>query len=175
MTMIVAALTGTSASASTAQSTSAGSAPFDPKSGRYAGSLTNGPARAPDTLAVSSDKAWAALNQVYSQLGLSLSVVDTQTHVIGVLRGVQRRPVGGERLSRLLECGAGVYGPNADRYTVQLTALSYVQPTGNQGAVLDTRVSGSAAANGVNSAVNCASSGRLEELVYEMLRKALGQ
>jgi hypothetical protein len=145
--------------------------PFDPRSGRFA---MGDPARGPDTLAVSSDKAWAALNQVYSQLGISLTVVDTQMRVIGSLRGLQRRPVAGERLSRVVECGTGQYGPNADRYSVQLTVLTHVRAINDKQSVIDSRVGGNASPNGLSSTVNCASTGVLEEKVVDMLKKALG-
>lgn len=149
--------------------------PFDPRSGKFGGVISSEAARAPDTVAVSSDRVWSALSQVYSQLGIQLSVADTESHVIGALRVVQRRPVAGERLSRLLECGTGPYGANAERYTVQLTVLTSLQSIGDKLSTIDTRVAGTAAPNGLNSTVACASSGVLEEKVTELVRKALGQ
>ena len=106
---------------------------------------------------MSTDKVWAALGDVYRDLGVALSVADSQSHVLGALRVTQRRPVGGERLSRLLECGSGPYGPNAERYTVQLTLLTHVEALGDGRSIVDTRVGGSAAPNGLNSAVSCGS------------------
>ena len=147
--------------------------PFNPQSGRFGTALPNEAARAPDTLSAPSDRVWAALTQVYGDLGIQLSVVDTETHVIGALRVVQRRPVGGERLSRLLECGSGAYGPNAERYTVQLTILTAVQSIGENRTIIDTRAGGQAAPNGLNSTVPCGSTGVLAEKLIAMLRKAL--
>ena len=149
--------------------------PFDPRAGRFSSVISSDPARAPDTLAVKSELVWAALIQVYGDLGIPLTVADTQNHVIGALRVAQNKPVGGQRLSRLLECGMSSYGPNADRYSVQLTALSSVQSLGEKVTVIDTRVSGIASPNGVNSPVGCASSGVLEERMTAMVKKALGQ
>jgi hypothetical protein len=153
-----------------AQSPRAG--PFDPKTGRFAMVLSGEPAREADTLNVSPDKAWRALTQVYQQLGIGLSVADTEAHVLGVVRGSQRRPVGGLRLSLVLECGMGIYGANADRYSVLLTALTNVAPAGPDRSVISSRVGGVASPNGLNSSVSCSSSGALEEKIFTMLRAA---
>ncbi len=156
-----------------AQAPSAG--PFDPKTGRFAKVLSGDAAREADTLSVSTDRAWRALAQVYGQLGIALSVVDTESHVLGVVRGVQRRPVGGMRLSQMLECGVGTYGANADHYTVLLTALTAIAPAGPDRSIINTRVGGVASPNGVNSSVSCNSSGALEEKIISLLREAAGK
>ena len=148
--------------------------PFDPKSGRFATSLPSESNRPPDTLAVSSDKVWAAINQVYGQLGIPITVVDTQSKVLGALRATQRHPVAGERLSRIVECGTGPYGPNAERYTVELTALSAVAPINATTTIIDTRVGGVASPNGLNSSVACGSTGVLEDKILDAVKKQLG-
>lgn len=172
---IVAALLLVSASA--ARATAQGgtrSGPFDLRTGRFGSAVSPDPARPADSLAVPSARAWTALGQVYEGLGIKLTVIDTEAHVVGVLRGVQRRPVGDLRLSRVLECGSGQYGPNAERYTVQLTALSQVIALTDTTVAVDTRVGGVAAQNGVNSSVGCASTGELEERIIALLKKKLG-
>ena len=156
-----------------AQTTLPQGSPFDPKTGHFAASMPN-EARPADTLAATRAKAWEALNAVYSQLGLALTIVDTGSHVIGAVRVTQRHPVAGERLSRILECGTGQYGPNAERYTVQITVVSAVGPVGEKQTSLATRVGGTAAPNGLNSSVNCASTGVLEEKILDLMRKTLG-
>lgn len=144
--------------------------PFDPKSGRFGGAIPNEPAHAPDTLSMTQQKAWEALPALFAKLGVAISVVDTESHVLGALRVPQRRMVAGERLSRLLECGTGSFGPNADRYSVNLTVLVSVQSLPDGQAVIETRVGGVAAPNGLNSSVNCASTGVLEDRITAELR-----
>lgn len=160
--------------AASAHAQATGLGPFDPKTGRYGSAVTAGPARAPDTLNATPAKVWSALIQVYSQMGVPLSIADTEKLVIGALRVAQRKPVGGQRLSSLLECGSSVYGSNADQYAVKLTWLSHVQAINDKQSAVDVRVGGSAAPNGLNSTVNCASTGKLEEMTTQELRKALG-
>lgn len=148
--------------------------PFDPRSGRFGAALPIGPDRAPDTLAVTQARAWAVVGQLFADLGIPVSVVDTSSHVLGALRATQRRPVAGERLSRILECGTGSFGPNAERYTVQLTVLASVQARDAGHATVETRVGGVAAPNGLSSSVTCASTGVLEDRITAELRKVVG-
>lgn len=148
--------------------------PLDSKSGRFQGTFASGPARPADTLALSAAAAWVAVSRAYEELGIPISVVDTETHVIGALRVLQRRPIVGERLSRVLECGTGSYGPNAERYAVKITVLTAVVALDATHAIVDTRVGGVAAPNGLSSSVTCTSTGVLEEKFASHLRKSVG-
>jgi hypothetical protein len=145
---------------------------YDPRTGQFGAAFPNDAGRPADTLAVTQAQAWAAVSAVYAKLGIPLSVVDSGTHVLGALRVTQRRPLAGERLSRLLECGTGSFGPNAERYTVQLTVLSSVQPLPDGRTTVDTRVAGAASPNGLSSSVSCASTGVLEDRITAELHAA---
>ncbi|HEY2026176.1 MAG TPA: hypothetical protein VGG78_04160 [Gemmatimonadaceae bacterium] len=148
---------------------------IDPRSGRFSTRVfANEPARDPDTLSASAATVWAALPAVYDTLAVPLTLVDTASRVLGAVRVAVRRPIAGNRLSFLLECGTGVYGPAADSYAVQLTLVSVVRPVDATHSALETRVEGDAAQNGVNSSVHCGSTGRLEAKVVQLLRKELG-
>ncbi len=147
---------------------------IDMKSGRIANVFSAASSRAPDTLATSADKVFAALPAVFASLPVPLTVVDTVARAMGAVRVTVRRPIGGERLSLLLECGSGSYGPNAERYTVQLTLLSLVRVIDASHTALDTRVSGLATQNGLSSSVGCSSTGRLEDKLAALLRQQLG-
>jgi hypothetical protein len=94
--------------------------------------------------------------------------------VLGALRVPIRRAIGGQRLSLLLECGTGNYGPNAERYAVQLTLLAMVRVVDSTHTELQTRVEGNASPNGLSTTVRCASTGRLEEMFIALVRKQLG-
>lgn len=146
---------------------------FDVKSGRF-GKAFGSSERPPDSLAIASGRVWAALTAVYSELDIPLSVADSETHVIGALYLSRRRPVGGERLSRILECGDGSFGPNADHYEVQLTALSGVAPIDSTHTALTIAVAGVALANGNSSRIACTTKGVLERKILDKVRKITG-
>lgn len=147
---------------------------IDLKSGRFSSYFSTEPARAPDTLATTDAHVFAVLPKVFEAIGVPLSVVDSGTKVMGALRVPVRRPIGGQRLSLLLECGTGSYGPNAERYSVQLTLLAAVRAVDAGHAEVQTRVEGNASPNGLSTVVKCMSTGRLEDRFTEQLKKELG-
>ena len=147
---------------------------IDLKSGRFANVFSTEPARAPDTLATTDAQVFAVLPKVFEAIGVPLSVVDTSSKVMGALRVPVRRPIGGQRLSLLLECGTGSYGPNAERYTVQITLLAAVRAVDAGHTEVQTRVEGNASPNGLSTVVKCMSTGRLEDRFTELLKKELG-
>jgi hypothetical protein len=148
---------------------------FDPVSGRFSSSLGDEPGRAPDTLTASAERVWSVLPSVYTELGVGLTVVDSAMRYLGAIRATTRRPVAGLRLARILECGTGNLGPNAERYTVQLTLVTGVRPIDSTHSTVVTRVVGNAAPNGLNSSVKCGSNGALEEKLLSVLRAHLAQ
>jgi hypothetical protein len=146
---------------------------IDSKSGRFLNEFSGVPARAPDTLAVSEARVFAALPAVFTALAVPLTVVDSSAKAMGAVRVLVRRPIAGQRLSLLLECGTGSYGPNAERYSVQLTLVARAKAIDSTHTEVLTMVRGDAAPNGLSTSVNCASSGRLEERFAELLRQEI--
>ena len=158
----------------TAQRAGESGGALDIKSGRFTNVFAGAPARAPDTLATTDARIFATLPAVFGELAVPVSVVDTTVMVLGALRVPVRRPIAGQRLSLLLECGMGNYGPNAERYSVQLTLLAAVRAVDAAHAEVLIRVDGNASPNGLSTTVHCSSTGRLEERFNEILRKQLG-
>ena len=148
---------------------------IDSKSGRFLNEFSAVPARVPDTLAASDARVFAALPAVFTRLAVPLTVIDSSAKAMGAVRVLVRRPIAGQRLSLLLECGTGSYGPNAERYSVQLTLVARARAIDSTHTELTTIVRGDASPNGLSTSVNCASSGRLEEQFAELLRKELAQ
>jgi hypothetical protein len=148
---------------------------IDSKSGRFLNEFSGVPAHAPDTLAVSDARVFAALPAVFAALAVPLTVVDSSAKAMGAVRVLVRRPIAGQRLSLLLECGTGTYGPNAERYSVQLTLVARARAIDSSHAEVLTMARGDAAPNGLSTSVGCASSGRLEEKFVELLRKEVAR
>jgi hypothetical protein len=152
------------ASSSAKPDPSIGYTGFDARSGRFTVGAGGAGERPADQLLIDAEKAFALLPKAYESLGLTPTVNDPAAKMVGVQNLVIHKPIGGERLSRLLDCGVDVTGPNADYYEVHLTVLSGVQAS-EGGSTLVTRVAAWAAPNGLSSSVRCGSTGRLEEKV----------
>ena len=138
---------------------------LDARSGRFGVSTIGGSDRPADAVLMDVKSAWAALPRAYAAVGLTPTVLDTAQMVLGVQGLVIHKPLGGERLSRLLDCGIDVTGPNADYYEVRLTVMSGVRAADDGSSALTTRVTAYAQANGQSSNVRCGSTGRLEEKI----------
>ena len=148
---------------------------LDARTGRFMTEFDRSPARAPDTLTASDDRVFAALPAVFIALKVPLTSVDSSAKAMGAVRVLVRRPISGQRLSLLLECGTGNFGPNAERYSVQLTLVSRAKALDATHTEVQTMVRGDASPNGLSTSVSCASTGRLEEEFAALLKKELAR
>lgn len=123
--------------------------------------------RATETdLPVSADRAFAVLPLVYEQVGLKINTAVSDTRTVGV-NAVHTRRVGKDPLSRFLTCGTDVTGSAlADTYSVTLTVLSRVTPSGTTGALLSTQVMATAQPMSTSgTTITCQSTGALEDRI----------
>lgn len=116
-----------------------------------------------------ADKAFGALRGVYDGLGLSVNTLLSDVRTLGLRNARAPRRVGGQPLSRLIECGSDATGmANADAYAVTLTAMSRVTAVGPASSVVVTQVLASAKPMSTSgNAVRCSSNGRLEQTINE--------
>lgn len=142
---------------------------FDSRSGRFSVGAGERDGRPGDPLLMDVKKAWATLPQAYASVGLTPNVVDPAAMIVGVQGLVVHKPIGGERLSRLLDCGVDVTGPNADYYEIHLTVMTGVRAADDGTSTVSTRIAAWAAANGQSSNVRCGSTGRLEEKIAQAM------
>lgn len=144
-------------------------------SGAYQMDLRNNSRALTDTIAVSLDRAWAALPGVYEALGLTGGgVVDPGNHMFGV-RERRLSRIDGKRLNDYLDCGSGMSGPRADVYDVRVTAITRLVGNGEVGTRVETLLSGSATPRGVSgNPVRCTSRGTLEPLIVRHLSGVSG-
>lgn len=87
-------------------------------------------------------------------------------------RLVRLRSLAGSPLSRFLDCGTGITGPNADSFRVILAFAALVDSVGPSSTRIRlTVLAGAESTEGVaKTAVACASSGALEERILTAVR-----
>lgn len=132
----------------------------------YQTQLTHSDRATESDLLMPADRAFALLPLVYEQIGLKINTAVSDTRTIGV-NGVRTRRVGKESMSQFVSCGRDVTGGAlADSYSVTLTVLSRVTPSGTAGSMLSTQVLGTAQPMSTSgSAVTCQSTGVLEDRI----------
>lgn len=116
-----------------------------------------------------ADKAFGQLQGVYEGLGLKINTVLSDSRTLGVRSARAPRRVGGQPLSRMIECGNDAAGmANADAYAVTFTTLSRVTVVGPGSSMLVTQVAASAKPMSTSgSEVRCSSNGRLEQMIND--------
>ena len=118
------------------------------------------------------EQVWAVLPAVYEELGVQLSVYDTVNMQIGNT-GFKPRRIGGERLSRYLECGRGMTAAsNADRYEVTASLTTRVTESDDGGSLIWTEIHAQAKPRDVSGhPVRCATKGTLETRIVEAVQE----
>jgi len=116
------------------------------------------------------ERVWAALPEVYRELGIPAGVVDAERHAFGTV-GVSVGTIGGQRVGSWVRCGNDGSGPSAaNAYRTRLSVVTTLESVGSSTQVstavggTGTPVEGSSA-----SRVNCVSDGRLETRIAQLL------
>lgn len=127
---------------------------------------------------VDPERVWAVLPDAYEALKLRATTRRDSDRVYGAENVRLRSEFNRQRLSRYFSCGTGLAGGDAaDTYEVSADVVSVVvKPTGSTGglSVLRTTVSATAQPIQVSgSPVQCASTGRLEERIAELVAARL--
>jgi len=112
------------------------------------------------TVPEEADVVWAALADVYQELGIPLGVLDRARGAIGDADFRTRRRLGGETMSRYISCGSNLTSPLANNYRVTLSVMSTVQPRGPRETDVTTEVDATALSNQGSSGHACSAPAR---------------
>jgi hypothetical protein len=123
----------------------------------------------------SAEDAWPALKAVYEELKIRMREVSESSRTVRNLRFVVSRRLGGQRLSRYLDCGRSATGPNADSYRLELEIASRVVAVGPGQSRIDTEITGSGmnVEGTSNNRVLCTSNHQLELRIASRVREIL--
>lgn len=113
---------------------------------------------------VPAEVAWPALKAVFEELKIPTPEVSETTKTLRNLRFVVSRRLGGERLSRFLDCGRSATGPNANSHRLELEIASRVVALGDGKSRIDTEITGTGTnmEGTSNNRVLCTSNHQLE-------------
>jgi hypothetical protein len=122
-------------------------------------------------------RVFAALRVVYEELDVPLAIADSVGGIIGNLRFLRIRTLGGQRLSRYLNCGAGMTGPLADNGRLQMAVASTILPGSGDSLVVRTAIVAAASSleGASRDAVGCTTNGALELQVHDRMLAALAR
>lgn len=119
---------------------------------------------------------YAAIPEVFKDLGLQPKELDPTEKILGVKRHRLVRKLGKQQISRYLSCGDGLLGPNADSYYVYVTMnIQVVQA--NAGTSKLVMYFGAEAVNvpgGQSDRIPCATTGVFEHQAVTRLQAMFG-
>lgn len=120
-------------------------------------------------------KVFAALSQVMADLEIPVEHRDYGLGFIGNAKLQLRAFFAGSQLSRYVECGLGVLGPNANSWRVHMGLIAFADSLGpNKTRVRVAMTAGAAdPAGATKESTMCGSTGVLEEKISGLLTKKL--
>jgi len=114
--------------------------------------------------------AWARLSKAYSDLGIPLTTVQPDAHMLGNEGMKRSHTLANQRLSSMLECGTGGGGANADLYSINMSVVSRLSPTADNGTEVATLIQATATPMAFGTApIVCATTGWLEARIASMV------
>ena len=126
-------------------------------------------------IAAPKSETFAAATAVFEELKIPVDTRDSNAGVVGNSRIIKLRSFGGAPMSRLLNCGSGMTGPNADSWRIYITVLAFVEGKGSDKSIL--RVGFIAGAQDIQGAskdpVACGTTGAFEMMFADRVKKRL--
>lgn len=122
-----------------------------------------------------ADRSYRALAGVYDALMIPDRMRDSVGRYVGNTAFQRMRTLAGGPMSRLLECGSGMTGPNADYYRINLAIVTRVEPAGEGKSRLRSALvaSGEDVSGPSKELVACGSTGALESKIHELVIQRL--
>ncbi len=127
-------------------------------------------------VAVPAARAFLAAQAAYAALGLEVGELDQAGLIVGNPQVQVRRTLAGRPGAYFLDCGRASTGqPLANTHRVQFSIRTAITPAGAGSSVVSTIVSNGSARSmsGVSTdPVRCVSTGALEQIIGEQVRRA---
>lgn len=123
------------------------------------------------------DAIFAALNTVFAELKIPVELNDPAHGLLRNLNAEISRRLGGEPLSRYIDCGRGFSGNNADVYRITLAVAAWIVPNAGEPKNLMVAIaaSGRDPAGSKSAYSVCTSRGALEKRIGERVQEIVGK
>ncbi len=120
-------------------------------------------------------QAFAVLPQVYTELGIPISMNNAQEKRVGNTGWRTRRSVGKVPMYRYLDCGSSGSIQNAETYSINMSIVTTILPNEGGGSIVSTAITatGKNPVTSSSAEVRCASKGDLEIRIRDMVQKRI--
>jgi hypothetical protein len=129
------------------------------------------------TITAPPASVWLAAKKVFADMDVPLAVENTSTHQMGNSNFYKSRQFAGEPMAQLVDCGSGMTGPKASTYRIYMSLLTSIATDGKGGTIVQTTFvpMGQDISAGSTDRIPCGTTGRLEALFIERIKRTLGQ
>lgn len=120
-------------------------------------------------------QVFAVLPAVYTELGIPITVNNSNTKTVGNTGWRTRRSIAKVPMQRYLDCGGSGNMQNAETYSIHMSVVTTVVPNTSGGSVVSTAITATGK-NPVTSStaeVRCATKGDLEIRIRDMVQKKI--
>jgi hypothetical protein len=120
-------------------------------------------------------EVWTAASKAFYDLKIATDMRDSAQGIIGITHLQRSNSFGGQTMGRLLNCGMGITGPNADNFRINLALVAFIIPANEGKTELGVAFIGSGMDMRGSSSdpVACAPSGIMESVLAEKIGKTL--
>jgi hypothetical protein len=121
------------------------------------------------------ENVWAVLPEVYEELEVPLGFYEPEEMALGNREFIPKT-IGGDRMSRYLDCGGPASGrPFADAYQVEMFLVTRVDKAGEDKTRIRTEIYATARARDIGAnRIQCPTKGLLERRITEMITEKVG-
>lgn len=122
------------------------------------------------------DSIYVALKKVFEELKIPVQTANPRAGLLNNLNADLSGRLGGERMSRYIDCGRGFSGPNADFYRLTLAVSAWVEPaTGDPQKLMVAIAASGRDPSGSRSYYSpCTSRGDLEKRIARRVQELVG-
>jgi hypothetical protein len=131
---------------------------------------------APEELDAPYGKVYTAVIAAFDEMKIPLDTRDSSHGLVGNLTLTRRGSLAGSQMSRWLNCGTGITGPNADNWRIYIAVAALLDrvTTTNKTQLRVAMLAGAQDMQGNSKdPVVCASSGGIETKVLELVKKKI--
>src|SRR6185437_2274820 len=119
----------------------------------------------------------AATQKVYALLDIPVTVDNPLAHQLGNANFYKTHQLGGESMTRFVDCGSGMDGPKAGSYRIYMSLLTTIDADGKGGSNVQTTFvpMGQDVSGGSTDRIPCGTTGRFEELVLSKIKETVAK
>jgi hypothetical protein len=139
--------------------------------------LAEAPHASAADIAASPTDVWEAAKKVYASLEIPVTVDNPLAHQLGNANFYKTHQLGGQSMTRYVDCGSGMDGAKSASYRIYMSLLTTVDADGKGGTTVQTTFvpMGQDVSGGSTDRIPCGTTGRFEQRVLDQIKATVAR